>query len=307
MPHHEDEDRAMPSTHRWSRRLLLERAGLLAGLGVTGVAAGRAAAAAPQAAAAPITAPAAAVPGASPDAAAPDAIRRFLALRARLDGRPVFAIARGTDLAIVDGRSVPLRGNLILQATRAIDLGDGSWSLPYVETTLVTEHGSFAHRPEWINPLTGARQPVPKPQASLAQLRMDANGALSNHLEVPSGLVVDYDGVIAAQAGLEGAAWATQTLHLHFRRPGGEEEDAYLTTTLMQTGREHRGFLPADSNSVSSRPRIPAALSGGRAGSLLSTFFGRKYDSPDALRRSLDADHRPLLEPFFDRWRSLLP
>ena len=194
----------------------------------------------------------------------------------------MFAIARGTDLAIVDGRSVPLRGNLILQATRAIDLGDGSWSLPYVETTLVTEHGSFVHRPEWTNPLTGARQPVPKPQASLAQLRMDANGALSNHLEVPSGLVVDYDGVVAAQAGLEGAAWATQTLHLHFRRPGGEEEDAYLTTTLMQTGREHRGFLPADSNSVSSRPRIPAALSGGRAGSLLSTFFGRKYDSPDA-------------------------
>ena len=157
------------------------------------------------------------------DAPDPDAIRRFLALRARLDGRPVFAIARGTDLAIVEGRSIPLRGNLILQATRAIDLGDGSWALPYVETTLVTEHGSFVHRPEWTNPLTGARTPVPKPQVSLAHLRMDARGALSNHLEVPSGLVVDYDGVVAAQAGLEGAAWATQTLHLHFRRPGARK------------------------------------------------------------------------------------
>ena len=56
----------------------------------------------------------------------------------------------------------------------------------------------------------------------------------------------------------------------------------------MQTGPGRRGFLPADSNSVSSRPRIPAALSGGRAGSQLSTFFGRKYDSPERLRRSLD-------------------
>ncbi len=233
--------------------------------------------------------------------------RRFLALRARLDGKPVFAIARGTDFAIVEGRSIPLRGNLILQATRAIDLGDGGWALPYVETTVVTEHGSFVHRPEWENPLTGVRQPVATPQVSLVRLRMDAAGALSNHLEVPSGLVVDYDGVVAAQAGLEGAAWATQSLHLHFRRPGGDEEDAYVTTTMMQTGPERRGFLPTDSNSVSSRPRIPSALSGGRPGSLLSTFFGRKYETPDSLRRTLEPAHQALLAPYFDHWRSLLP
>jgi hypothetical protein len=292
------ERHATVATQPWSRRALLERAGLLAGLAVLGATAGRAAGAAGTAEVAGTGAPA---------ATTPDALRRFLALRARLDGRPVFAIARGTDLAIVDGRSIPLRGNLILQATRAIDLGDGSWALPYVETTLVTEHGSFVHRPEWTNPLTGASAPVPKPQVSLAHLRMDARGALSNHLEVPGGLVVDYDGVVASQAGLEGAAWATQTLHLHFRRPGGGEEDAYVTTTLMQTGAERRGFLPADSNSVSSRPRISAALSGGRAGSQLSTFFGRKYDSPDRLRRSLDPAHRAPLAPFFDQWQALLP
>jgi hypothetical protein len=297
MTHHDDE-RPTPTARPLSRRALLERAGLLAGLAASGVAAGGAGAAETPA---PAQVP---MPAAAAD---PDDIRRFLALRARLDGQPVFAIARGTDLAIVEGRSVPLRGNLILQATRAIDLGDGAWALPYVESTLVTEQGSFVHRPEWTNPLTGARQPVPKPQVSLAQLRMDANGALSNHLEAPSGLVVDYDGVVAAQAGLEGAAWATQTLHLHFRRPGGEKEDAWVTTTLLQTGRERRGFVPADSNSVSSRPRIPATLSGGRPGSLLSTFFGRKYDSPDALRRSLDPAHRALLAPFFDGWRALLP
>lgn len=294
MPRHDDERHdepgSVPAGPPWTRRALLGRAGLFSFMSAFGVAAGGVARAAPD--------------GATPDA---DTLRRFLALRARLDGRPVFAIARGTDLAIVEGRSIPLRGNLILQATRAIDLGDGHWALPYVETTLVTEHGSFVHRPDWTNPLTGARTPVPKPQVSLAHLRMDASGALSNHLEVPSGLVVDYDGVVAAQAGLEGAAWATQTLHLHFRRPGGEEEDAYVTTTLMQTGPERRSFLPADSNSVSSRPRLPAALSGGRAGSQLSTFFGRKYDTPDRLRRSLDPAHRALLAAFFDGWRALLP
>ncbi len=304
MPRHDDarhdEHGPVPATPTWTRRALLGRAGLFSGLTVLGTADRTASAAAPAAPATPDAAD-------TPDAAAPDALRRFLALRARLDGRPVFAIARGTDLAIVEGRSIPLRGNLILQATRAIDVGEGNWALPYVETTLVTEHGSFVHRPDWTNPLTGARAPVPKPQVSLAHLRMDASGALSNHLELPSGLVVDYDGVVAAQAGLEGAAWATQSLHLHFRRPGGEEEDAYVTTTLMQTGPERRGFVPADSHSVSSRPRIPAALSGGRAGSQLSTFFGRKYDSPDRLRRSLDPAHRALLAPFFDGWRTLLP
>jgi hypothetical protein len=294
MPRHDDERHdehgPVPTAPPWTRRALLGRAGLFAGMNAFGLAADGTAHAAPDAA--------------TRDT---DTLRRFLALRARLDGRPVFAIARGTDVAIVEGRSLPLRGNLILQATRAIDLGDGNWALPYVETTLVTEHGSFAHRPEWTNPLTGARVPVPTPQVSLAQLRMDARGALSNRLEVPSGLVVDYDGVVAAQAGLEGAAWATQTLHLHFRRPGGEEEDAYVTTTLMQTGPERRGFLPADSHSVSSRPRIAAALSGGRPGSQLSSFFGRKYGTPDELRRSLDPAHRALLAPFFDGWRALLP
>ncbi len=59
--------------------------------------------------------------------------------RARLDGRPASSqIARGTDEAIVEGRKLALRGSLILQATRAIDVGDGAWGLPCVETTLAT-------------------------------------------------------------------------------------------------------------------------------------------------------------------------
>jgi hypothetical protein len=58
--------------------------------------------------------------------------RTFVGLRARLDGQPVFTLARGTDKAIAGGEAVPLRGQVIIQITRAIDLGEGAWELPYV-------------------------------------------------------------------------------------------------------------------------------------------------------------------------------
>lgn len=233
--------------------------------------------------------------------------RRFVALRARLDGKPVFAIARGTDEAIVEGRAIAMRGSLILQATRAIDLGNGAWGLPYVETTLATSPTTFEYRTEWENPLTGARQKVSPPGVTLAQLRMEAGGLLSNQLRLPNGLTIDYDGHVALQAGPEGGEWAAQHLHIHIQRAGAAPEDAWVTTTMMQTGRERGGFLPMDSFSNSMRPQIPAPLALGRKGPLVSSFYGRKYATPDALRRTLTPAQRTLLEPFFDQWRGLLP
>lgn len=233
--------------------------------------------------------------------------RRFVALRARLDGRPVFAIARGTDEAIVEGRKIAMRGSLILQATRAIDLGGGAWGLPYVETTLATSPSTFEFRPEWENPLAGARQKVSPPAVTLAQLKMAAGGALANQLRLPNGLTIDYDGHVALQAGPEGSDWAAQYLHIHIQRPNGAPEDAWVTTTMMQAGRARSGFLPMDSYSMSMRPQIPAQLALGRSGPLVSSFFGRKYPTPDALRRTLTATQRALLEPFFDQWRGMLP
>lgn len=233
--------------------------------------------------------------------------RRFVALRARLDGKPVFAIARGTDEAIVEGRAIAMRGSLILQATRAIDLGGGAWSLPYVETTLATSPTTFEFRNEWDNPLSGARQKVSPPAVTLAQLKMAAGGALANQLKLPNGLAIDYDGYVALQAGPEGSDWAAQHLHIHIRRPNGAPEDAWVTTTMMQTGRGRSGFLPMDSFSTSMRPQIPAQLALGRKGPLVSSYFGRKYPTPDALRRTLTPAQRTQLEPFFEQWRGLLP
>jgi hypothetical protein len=62
-----------------------------------------------------------------------------------------------------------------------------------------------------------------------------------------------------------------------------------------------------DSFSNSMRPQIPAPLALGRKGPLVSSFYGRKYATPDALRRTLTPAQRTLLEPFFDQWRGLLP
>jgi hypothetical protein len=177
--------------------------------------------------------------------------RRFVALRARLDGKPVFAIARGTDEAIVEGRAIAMRGSLILQATRAIDLGNGAWGLPYVETTLATSPTTFEYRTEWENPLTGARQKVSPPGVTLAQLRMEAGGLLSNQLRLPNGLTIDYDGHVALQAGPEGGEWAAQHLHIHIQRAGAAPEDAWVTTTMMQTA----GSAAASCRWIPSRTR----------------------------------------------------
>ena len=142
---------------------------------------------------------------------------------------------------------------------------------------------------------------------TLAQLKMAAGGALANQLRLPNGLTIDYDGHVALQAGPEGSDWAAQYLHIHIQRPNGAPEDAWVTTTMMQAGRARGGFLPMDSYSMSMRPQIPAQLALGRSGPLVSSFFGRKYPTPDALRRTLTATQRALLEPFFDQWRGMLP
>lgn len=302
---------AIPHGDSRALPLVVTRRGLLLGAGAAPLLAG---AQLPAGAAAHATAQVASSrssPGAHPlpvpVALSAGEARRFVALRARLDGRPVFGIARGTDIAIVAGRSLPLRGNLILQATRAIDTGDGHWELPYVETTLLTDPASFRPLAEWENPLDGRRRAVPPPRVSLARLRMSAGGALSNRLELPDGTTIDYDGHVALQSGMEGADWAAQTLHFAIRRPGLAPEEAFVTTTHTATGRARSGFQPADSHTVSARPTLPAALAGGRDGLLVSSYFGRKYASADRLRRTLDPAQQSLLAPFFDQWRSLLP
>ena len=282
---------------------LSRRDALLGGLALSTVAASAQGAGEPEATLAPPVLPPLPRPA---ELTAADA-RRFVALRARLDGRPVFAIARGTDEAIVEGRKLALRGSLILQATRAIDVGDGAWGLPYVETTLATSPTTFEYRPEWENPLSGARQKVAPPAVTLAQLKMAAGGRLANQLRLPNGLTIDYDGHVAMQAGPEGGTWAAQQLHIHIQRPGGAAEDAWVTTTMMPTGRERGGFLPMDSYSVSMRPQMPAQLARGRSGPLVSCFFVRKYATPDTLRRARTPTQGALLEPFFDQWRGMLP
>jgi hypothetical protein len=246
-------------------------------------------------------------------------VERFVALRARLDGKPVFTIARGTDEAILDtkgaGRDapamgnlgVPLRGQIIIQMTRAIDLGSGGWELPYVEGTLTTEPGTFRYVPQLLNPLSGETHTVPRPSPYLARLRMDAVGRLANHVELPGGTTIDYSGEVAAQTGWAGSAWATQSLHIRIARPNVAAEDAYVTTTLMGSGPNRRGFVPADSTSTSLRPQLPLGLGGGRGGSLVSSFVGRKFETPEALRRALDPEQRLLFAPLFDQWRGLLP
>ncbi len=155
--------------------------------------------------------------------------------------------------------------------------------------------------------MSGARQQVAPPAVTLAQLKMAAGGRLANQLRLPNGLTIDYDGHVAMQAGPEGGTWAAQQLHIHIQRPGGAAEDAWVTTTMMPTGRERGGFLPMDSYSVSMRPQMPAQLALGRSGPLVSSFFGRKYATPDTLRRALTPTQRALLEPFFDQWRGMLP
>jgi hypothetical protein len=235
-------------------------------------------------------------------------LRTFVGLRARLDGQPVFTLARGTDKAISGGEAVPLRGQVIIQITRAIDLGGGAWELPYVEGTLTTEAATFRYRPELANPLTGETHPVAPPAGFfLARLAMDRNGILSNHVETPGGTVIDYSGKVAAEAGLEGHPWATQSLRIRIARPGADVEEAFVTTTQMPSGTARGGFLPSDAMSTSLRPKLPAALGGGRVGSLVSSYYGRKYATLDALRRALDPGHAPLFAPLFEQWRSLLP
>jgi hypothetical protein len=220
---------------------------------------------------------------------------------------PVFSIARGTDEAIAEGAAVPLRGQIIIQITRAIDLGDGGWELPYVEGTLTTEPGTFRYQAELANPLTLETRHVAGPGAYLARLRMDRRGVLDNHVELPGGTTIDYAGHVAAENGIEGRPWATQSLRIRIARPGVEIEEAFVTTTMMQTAMLHRGFMPSDAMSTSFRPKLPAALGGGRSGSLVSTYYGRKYPTLDALRRAMDPGHPALFAPLFEQWHGLLP
>jgi len=244
----------------------------------------------------------------SGEAATPAAtVRKFVELRARLDGKPVFSIARGTDEAIAEGAAVPLRGQIIIQITRAIDLGGGDWELPYVEGTLTTEPGTFRYQAELANPLTHETRHVAGPGAYLARLRMDRRGVLDNHVELPGGTTIDYAGRVAAESGLENRPWATQSLRIRIARPAAEIEEAFVTTTMMQTGTSRRGFTPSDTMSNSLRPKLPSSLGGGRSGSLVSTFYGRKYPTLDALHRTMDPGHPARFAPLFDQWHGLLP
>jgi hypothetical protein len=281
-----DRSRTLPeSDPRWSRRQLLGSALALPALGAlpTEVLAQPAAAGAPSA----------------------DAARSWLALRARLDGRPAFWFARGTEYVLVDGVATPYNGRVVVMASIVQDLGGGAYDLPYMETLGSVTPTGYDYSPTHRHPITGDPiSTVVTPPFELS-LKLGADGRITQYVEAKGGVKVTYDGYFWDSPGFGGDRTASSKIDIHLRQADGTTETLTELTALRAPtgGRAARGFVPAESVTTTSRSVADPQRYNGKVVYTVGSYFARKYPTVESLRADLRPVDLEKHQAFFDRWQ----
>lgn len=236
----------------------------------------------------------AAAPVQSVGATAPstDATKSWLALRARLDGRPVFWFARGTEYVLVDGVATPYNGRVVVMASIVRDLGGGAYDLPYMETLGSVTPTDYDYSATHRHPITGDPiSTVVTPPFELS-LKLGADGRIMQYVEAKSGVKVTYDGYFWDSPGFGGDRTASSKIDIHLRQPDGTTETLTELTALRAPTGGHavRGFLPAESVTTTSRSVADPQRYNGKVVYTVGSYYARKYATVAAMR----ADLRPV-------------
>jgi hypothetical protein len=227
--------------------------------------------------------------------------------RARLDGKPAFWVTRGTQLAIIDGKSIPLAGRLVMSAWRFKDLGNGAYDIPYVECFVTTEPSTFRFLTKRPNPITGGTIETPIPEADLHVMHMDKSGAMSQTKKRADGGVSRYEGVYFGQRGFDGQTWVTEKCVVTTTAVNGDVGRMTEVTTIMPKGKPVDGYMPAEMTQTAFMSAIPLDISGGKAGAIVGYYYSRKCPNPKAIRDEIDGENAEVAEHFFKNWESLMP
>ena len=232
-----------------------------------------------------------------------DTKRRWLELRARLDGEPAYWFCRGTEFVNVDGVVTPYDGRVIVMASMVRKMADGSYVLPYYETNQSTTVGDFAAPDQLLHPITG--QPInTKVMGPLPlSLKFSADGVITQRAGA-NGITADYNGYVWPTLGFlpgHGHDGASSKIDVVLTKPGGAIDTLSEVSALRPTGpRRANGYVPAESDTLVTRTLSDTSKFRGKLVYTIGNYYARKFETMAQMRAVMRAMELQQHQAFFD-------
>ena len=229
----------------------------------------------------------------------------WLSLRSRLDGKPTFWYVLGTEFVVVDGAATPYNGRVIVMASLVKNLGGGAYNLPYIETNGSVTSTGHEYAADHRHPITGDAISTKVSDALQLNLTLQADGKITQEVRAANGTIARYDGQYWESPGFGADRYAASKIDVTLNRPNGSIETLTEVSALRPTaGSRGRGYVPAESDTTTSRSVANPERYKGKNVWTVGSYYGRKYQSVDEMRRAMRKIDIEKHAAIFDAWQS---
>ncbi len=238
-----------------------------------------------------------------------DIVLETARIRARLDGRPAYWLARGIKYALSDFQMIPLHGFNMVAGIACSALPDGSQLFRMFEAPYATDLKTGEATDVFANPLTDAEIPIPHIQPLTLFYGLDQAGKVFIGPGDPRvGTAVEFSGSMQARQSIGSDVMLEERFVTRSPAPPGSSEKPVLSELINHTGsgpslsEDGAFFAEARSSIVVLRNGLEGPAVGGYPPMLLALYEGRKYLSmDDALREGGEAQMEETHPGFLER------
>jgi hypothetical protein len=207
----------------------------------------------------------------------------YARIRARLDGRPAYGVARGIKYALSDFEKIPIHGYNVLAATISTVQPDGSLLFRILEAPYATDLATGEAINVFTNPLTDVEESIPHIKPLMLFYAVDRAGALTIAAGDPRVGKVEFSGSVQARRGISSDVLIEERFVMRSPPRAGSSEKGVLSElvnhTAVASSLSEDGVLyeEARANIVVVRNGIEGPVTAGYPPMLLACFEARKF------------------------------
>ena len=238
-----------------------------------------------------------------------DIVLETARIRARLDGRPAYWLARGIKYALSGFEMIPLHGFNMLAGIACSALPDGGQLFRMFEAPYATDLKTGEATNVFTNPLTDADIPIPHIQPLTLFYGLDQAGKVFIGPGDPRiGTAVEFDGSLQARQGIGSDVLLVERFVTRSPAPAGSSEKPVLSELINHIGlgpslsEDGAYFAEARSSIVVLRNGLEGPEIDGYPPMLLALYEGQKFLSmDDAVRQTGEAQMERTHPGFLER------
>lgn len=253
----------------------------------------------------PGTTVAGAQPSSSPN---PEDGLEYARIRARLDGRPAYGVARGIKYALSDFEQIPIHGYNVLAGTISTVQPDGSLLFRIIEAPYATDLTTGEAINVFTNPLTDVEESIPHIKPLMLFYAVNRAGTLTIAPGDPRLGKVEFSGSVQSRHGIGADTLIEERFVMRSPPRAGSSEKGVLSEqvnhTALASSLSEDGLLYEEgrANIVVIRNGIDGPITGGYPPMLLACFEARKFLSfGDAVQEAGETEMERVQPGFLER------